>query len=156
MINTQLHKDIVTKLIAEALPNNDVAYVESVVTPETVTRRAGFASLLQATDQIKPAPSNFMDWVRNGWDSLHAALSEQKVTMREVVADGNQVIAHYTYTAKHAGTFASAPATGKTIHWDEIGIFKFNNDDKLIDMWYMIDELRVAEELGHQLLQATK
>lgn len=151
MTNTQLHKEIVTKLIAEALPNNDVTYVESVVTPTTITRRAGFASLLQATDNIAPGPSKFMDWVHNGWDSLHAALSDQVVTMREVVADGDKVIAHYTYTAKHSGTFASAPATDKEIHWDEIGIFKFNEDDKLVDMWYMIDELRVAQELGHTL-----
>jgi hypothetical protein len=155
MTNTQLHKEIVTKLISEALPNNDVAYVESVVTPKTITRRAGFASLLQATMNITPEPSNFMDWVRNGWDELHQSLSQQQVTMREVVADGNQVIAHYTYSAVHSGRFANAPATGKTIHWDEIGIFKFNDDDKLTDMWYMIDELRVAEELGHQL-QLTK
>ena len=49
------------------------------------------------------------------------------------------------------GDFASAPATDKEIHWDEIGIFKFNEDDKLVDMWYMIDELRIAQELGHTL-----
>lgn len=151
MTNTQLHKDIVTNLITKALPTNDVEYVKSVVTPETVTRRAGFATLLQTTDNVAPITRNFMDWVLNGWDDLHSALSDQQVEMTEIVAEGDQVIAHFLYTAKHSGTFASAPATGKTIHWDEIGIFKFNDEDKLIDMWYMIDELRVAEELGHQL-----
>lgn len=92
MTNTQLHKDIVTNLITKALPTNDVEYVKSVVTPETVTRRAGFATLLQTTDNVAPITRNFMDWVLNGWDDLHSALSDQQVEMTEIVAEGDQVL----------------------------------------------------------------
>lgn len=71
--------------------------------------------------------------------------------MKEVVADGNRVTAHYYYAAIHRGEFAGQLGTGKTSHWDEIGIFEFNFDDQITDKWYMIDELCVAEEFGHQL-----
>ncbi|WP_225351152.1 hypothetical protein [Lactiplantibacillus paraplantarum] len=53
-MNTNLkNKEIVEKLIVDALVNNDVATVKKLVDPTAVTHRAGFASLYQATgDEI--------------------------------------------------------------------------------------------------------
>lgn len=148
--NTQNRK-IVEKLIVEALVNNDVATVKQLVDPMAVTHRAGFASLYAATGDAIPQDGNFMDWMRNGWDVLHAALSDQKVNVETIVAENNQVMAHFHYNVLHSGTFTKMPATNKRIEWDEIGIFKFNDQGKIQEMWYMIDELRVAQELGHTL-----
>ncbi|MCW1908910.1 ester cyclase [Lactiplantibacillus paraplantarum] len=151
-MNTNLkNKEIVEKLIVDALVNNDVATVKKLVDPTAVTHRAGFASLYQATGDEIPQDGNFMDWMREGWDVLHAALSDQKVKVESIVAEDNQVIAHFHYNVLHSGTFTKMPATNKRIEWDEIGIFKFNDQGLVQEMWYMIDELRVAQELGHQL-----
>lgn len=157
MMNTnKQNKEIVEKLILDALVNNDVATVKALVSETAVTHRAGFASLYQATGDAIPQDGNFMDWVRDGWDVLHAALGDQKVTVETIVAENNQVIAHFHYNVLHQGTFTKMPATHKRIVWDEIGIFKFNDEGKIEEMWYMIDELRVAQELGHKLDESVK
>ena len=153
MNTTKENKTIVEKLIVDALVNNDVATVKDLVDSSAVTHRAGFASLYQATGDAIPQDGNFMDWMRDGWDVLHAALSDQKVRVESIVAEDNQVIAHFHYNVLHSGTFTGMPATNKRIEWDEIGIFKFNDQGKVQEMWYMIDELRVAQELGHRLDQ---
>lgn len=122
-MNTNLkNKEIVEKLIVDALVNNDVATVKKLVDPTAVTHRAGFASLYQAMGDEIPQDGNFMDWMREGWDVLHAALSDQKVKVESIVAEDNQVIAHFHYNVLHSGTFTKMPATNKRIEWDEIGI----------------------------------
>ncbi|NLR10350.1 MULTISPECIES: ester cyclase [Lactobacillaceae] len=153
MNTAQQNKAIVKQLILEALVDNDVTTVKQLVAADAVTHRAGFASLYRATGDAIPQDGNFMDWVRDGWDVLHAALGDQRVTVVDIVADDRQVMAHFHYNVLHQGTFTQMPATNKRIEWDEIGIFKFNDQGKIQEMWYMIDELRVAQELGHRLDQ---
>lgn len=151
MNTNEKNREIVKELIVDALVNNDVETVKQLVDSTAVTHRAGFASLYKATGDAIPQDGNFMDWMRDGWDVLHDALSDQKVTIESIVAEDNQVIAHFHYNVLHSGTFTKMPATDKRIEWDEIGIFKFNERGKIKEMWYMIDELRVALELGHKL-----
>lgn len=157
MMNTNKeNKAIVEKLIVDVLVNNDIETVKDLVASSAVTHRAGFASLYQATGDAIPQDGNFMDWMQAGWDVLHAALSDQKMRVDTIVAEDNQVMAHFHYNVLHSGTFTKMPATNQRIEWDEIGIFKFNDQGKVQEMWYMIDELRVAQELRHKLDQAVK
>ncbi|MCB5221456.1 hypothetical protein EFP35_16345 [Lactiplantibacillus pentosus] len=151
MDNLKNNKDIAVKFLADALPNNDVEYVKSIITDQTVTHRAGFAALYEATGFPIAKDGNFLEWVENGWSLLHSALTKQHVEMRHVVAEENKVILQYHYTVMHSGDFAGMPATGKKIEWDEVGILQFNNQGKIVEMWYMCEEMKVATELGYKL-----
>lgn len=151
MNTTQKNKDMVRELIVNALVNNDIDTVKKIVDPNAVTHRAGFASLYAATGDAIPQDGNFLEWMRDGWDILHGALSDQKVEVEQIVSEKNQVIAHFHYNVLHSGNFTGMPATNKRIEWDEIGIFEFNEQGKIQEMWYMIDELGVAQKLGHHL-----
>lgn len=46
-------------------------------------------------------------------------------------------------TALHSGNFGGADATNRRVDWDEAG--------KITDMWYLVEEMKVATELGYQL-----
>ncbi|MCF1784363.1 ester cyclase [Lactobacillus mulieris] len=151
MNNLDKNKAVVEKLIVDALPNNNVDFVKTVVTPETVTHRVGFADLYEATGDAIPQDGNFMEWMRDGWDVLHAALSDQKVEMKHMVAEDNKVIAQFHYNATHSGTFAGQAGDNKKITWDEFGIFIFNEEGKITEMWYYITELSAALQLGYKL-----
>ncbi|MFF2885151.1 ester cyclase [Bacillus toyonensis] len=145
------NKEIVRKFITEALPTNNVDYVRQVVSKDAVTHRAGFAALYAATGDAIPKKGNFLDWMTAGWAVLHGALSDQKVEMKHVVAEGNKVIAQFHYYVTHKGTFVGMPATNKRIEWDEVGIFEFNDDGQITDMWYMCEEIKLAMEIGFKL-----
>ncbi|AYM02259.1 ester cyclase [Levilactobacillus yiduensis] len=151
MTDLTKNKQVAVTLLAKAMPENDVAYVRQVVTPTTTTHRAGFAALYDATGFPIPKDGNFLDWMTQGWSVLHAALSDQTVEMKHVVAEGNQVMLQYHMTALHSGNFAGADATNQRVDWDEVGILTFNEDGKITDMWYLVEEMKVATELGYQL-----
>ena len=151
MSQLEKNKEIVRKFITEALPTNDIEYVRQAVSKDAVTHRAGFAALYEATGDTIPKGGNFLEWMRDGWDVLHSALSDQKVEMKHVVAEGNKVIAQFHYYVTHKGIFVGMPATNKRVEWDEVGIFEFNDEGKITDMWLMCEEVKLAMDLGFKL-----
>ena len=144
-------KDIVIRLLADALPAGDISYVRSVVSHDCVTNRAGFTALYAATGDPIPQKGNFLQWMETGWAPLSAALGDQKVEMQNVVAEGNKVMAQYHYSVLHKGTFCGKPATDKRIEWDEVAIINFDDKGMITEMWYMCEELKLALELGFKL-----
>lgn len=151
MNSLEKNKEIALKFIVNALPVNDVDYVKKVVDSEAVTHRAGFAALYAATGDAIPQEGKFMDWMKDGWEVLHQALSNQKVEVKHAVAQENKVILQFHYWATHSGTFAGMLATGKRVEWDEVGIFEFNDEGKITDMWFLCEEMKLATEIGYKL-----
>ena len=73
------------------------------------------------------------------------------MSIRHVVAEGNQVMLQYHMTALHQGNFASAPATHKRVEWDEVSVITFGADGKISDLWFMCEEMRLTTEIGYRL-----
>ncbi|HCI5682779.1 TPA: ester cyclase [Klebsiella variicola subsp. variicola] len=138
-------------LIEDAMPNGRFDVIRELVSKTAVTERAGFASLYNALGDAIPERGNFLEWLENGWKPLSEALGGQKVTMHHVVGDGNTVMMKWFYEVQHKGTFVGAPATHKTITWEEVGIAQFNNDGKIENMWFMCEELKLAVQIGYEL-----
>ena len=149
--DTETNKRIVENLLSKALPNGDLDFIKKVVSPNCITHRAGFAALYEATSDAIPQKGNFLEWVETGWKPLSEALGEQKVTIENIVAEKNTVIAQYHYSVLHKGTFVGKPATQKRVEWDEVAIIRFGTDGKITDMWYMCEELKLALQLGFAL-----
>ena len=145
------NKNVVAKLLSEALPDGDMNFIKEVVSPDCITHRAGFASLYAATSDAIPQKGNFLQWVEKGWKPLSEALGEQHVEIRHIVGERNVVMAQYHYSVKHKGTFVGMEATNKKMEWDETAIIHFGEDGKITDMWYMCDELGLARQLGFSL-----
>lgn len=49
-----------------------------------------------------------------------------------MIAEGNKVAVHWTFTGTHRGEFQGIPATGKTISWTGIGIYTLM-DGKIVE-----------------------
>ncbi|MGB9175576.1 MAG: ester cyclase [Methanoregula sp.] len=63
-----------------------------------------------------------------------AAFHGLHVTIDEIVADGNTVIARFTACGTHNGEFMSVPPTGKAITLMAIEIFR-GKDGKIVGLW---------------------
>ncbi|MGW2328495.1 ester cyclase [Streptomyces sp. NPDC001700] len=76
--------------------------------------------------------------------------AEQTGETRDIVSSGNTVMLQYRMSALHSGTFAGAPATGKRVEWDEIGVPHFDDEGKITDLWFMCQELSLDEQIGYK------
>ncbi|MFJ9711717.1 ester cyclase [Streptomyces sp. NPDC101234] len=146
----QRNLDNTLLLLQDAMPNGDFDLIRSLVTPDAPIRRAGFADLYALTGDAIPQGGNFVEWLETGWKVLSGVLTDQTAQARDIVASGNTVMLQFHMSALHTGTFAGAPATGKRVEWDEIGVLHFDDDGKITDLWFMCQELGLAEQLGYR------
>ncbi|WP_181456747.1 ester cyclase [Pseudomonas fluorescens] len=145
------NKETFRRLIEEAMPNGQLDVIRDMVTPECVTLRAGFANLYNAIGDAIPERGNFLNWLEAGWKPLSEAFGGQKMKVDHVVGDGDTVMMKWHMQIVHRGPFAGAPATQKTIDWEEIGIAHFNEEGKIETLWFMCEELKLAVNIGYKL-----
>lgn len=153
MNNAQVarNKETFRRLLEEAMPNGQLDVIRDMVTPECVTLRAGFANLYNAIGDAIPERGNFLKWLEAGWKPLSEALGDQKMKVDTIAGDGNTVMMKWHMQIVHKGPFAGAPATHKTIDWEEIGIAHFNDEGKIETLWFMCEELKLAVNIGYKL-----
>lgn len=78
---------------------------------------------------------------------LFAAFPDDKVTIGEIVADGDMVAYRATESGTHQAEFLGIPATGKHATWTEIQFFRIQ-DGKVAEHWIDIDIFSWFQQLG--------
>ena len=83
------------------------------------------------------------------FDRMHAAFSELRVTIQDIIAQDDRVCVRWLCTAKHTGGGLGIPATGKTVRISGITIIRMANE-KAVEAWQNWDMLGMMEQLqGH-------
>jgi predicted ester cyclase len=71
-------------------------------------------------------------------------VSSERVTL---VADGDRVVHHGRVTSTHSGAFLGVPASGRHVTFDQIEIWRIEND-KIVEHWGGLAEVeRLYDEL---------
>jgi steroid delta-isomerase-like uncharacterized protein len=65
--------------------------------------------------------------VKQAVQLLHAAFSPLAVTLDELIAEGDQVVARWTAAGVHTGVFLGIPATGQHVQFTGINIYRIAN-----------------------------
>lgn len=79
--------------------------------------------------------------------ACRAAFEHLNVTVEDMVAEGNTVVARFTARGVHKGNFMDLPATGKPITMTGIEIFRIK-DGKIIELWGEANLLGLMQQLG--------
>ena len=77
-----------------------------------------------------------------------AAFPDVHVTIEDLIAEGDKVVARIRASATNTGPFSGKPPTGKKIQLLSIRIFQVAGG-KIIDTWAMQDRLGLMEQLGY-------
>jgi steroid delta-isomerase-like uncharacterized protein len=65
----------------------------------------------------------------------------------DLIAENDLVAARLTLRGTHNGPFAGQPATGRTISWSSIRIYRLT-EGKVVETWAMQDRLSLLEQVG--------
>ncbi len=79
--------------------------------------------------------------------TCRAAFEHLNVTIEDIIAEGNNVVARFTARGIHKGNFMGLPATGKPITMTGIEIFRIK-DGKIIELWGEVNLLGLMQQLG--------
>ena len=76
-----------------------------------------------------------------------ATLSEAKLTVDDMVAEGDKVVTRWTMTALHSGEFMGVPPTNQLITMHGIIIDRFV-DGRVAEAWESFDMYGLMTQLG--------
>jgi steroid delta-isomerase-like uncharacterized protein len=75
------------------------------------------------------------------------AFPDSRVTIDDMIAEGDQVVTKKTFTGTHTGEFAGIPATGKPVTLQFVDIMRLR-DGKIVEHWNCIDQLSFMQQIG--------
>ena len=79
-------------------------------------------------------------------DSVHGALDGYRCTIRDLVAEDDQVFARMLFAGVHAGELMGFPATGERVQWDGCALFTFRAE-RSARVWVLGDLESLQEQL---------
>ncbi|MET7338913.1 ester cyclase [Nonomuraea sp. NPDC005650] len=85
------------------------------------------------------------------WEMLLRAFPDIQVTLEDLVAEGDKIVARQTVTGTNSGEYRGMPPTGKSVTYNEIFIARFA-DGQVIEVWGVVDVYAQLRQLG--LIQA--
>ncbi len=88
-----------------------------------------------------------MDGLKRGYASFLNAFPDLQVTVEDMIAEGDKVVAFKTLTGTHRGTHLGVPPTGKRVTYQIISIYRIK-DGKITAYWGLQDELSLKRQFG--------
>lgn len=94
-----------------------------------------------------PGVADGIDANRAFWAGVFSAFPDIKVVVHDVVAEGDRVAGRFEYTATHQGPFLGIPASGRTVSFQSIDIWRVENG-LLAEHWDQINMDDLFRQLG--------
>jgi predicted ester cyclase len=77
-----------------------------------------------------------------------AAFPDFRLSIDDIIAEGDRVVVRSTATATHRGAFCGVPPTGLRVRWTAIDIIRLA-DGKQVEHWGNQETLEVLHQLNH-------
>jgi predicted ester cyclase len=81
------------------------------------------------------------------WAMLLRVYPDIHLTVEDVIAEGDKVVARNTVTGTHQGEFMGLAPTGNPVTYNEIFIFRFV-DGRVAETWGVVDVYAQMKQLG--------
>ena len=94
-----------------------------------------------------PTPGPGIQEMNNVITTCRAAFHGLKVTVDDILAEGDKVTARFTARGTHNGEFMGVPPTGKEITMTGIEIFLIK-DGKIAELWGEANLMGLIQQLG--------
>ncbi len=136
-MSTEDNKAAIRRLL-DGLNQKDVAVVDELCTPDFVLHDPGSplpAGGIRSREDYKQYLSGFL-----------ASLPGQ-FTTDDMIAEGEKVVARWTYRGTHQGQWRGVSPTGKAVTFTATSTYRFV-DGKLAESWQNVDNLGVLRQLG--------
>jgi len=119
----------------------EAAVMREILSPDYQRLRGGMANLA--------ANALGQDFPQTG-HGLRGAFPDREDVIEEIIAEGDRVGMIWRLKGTHRGHLFGIAPTGKKIDIWEIGVFRLA-DGKIIEGWFMADEVGVLRQLGVNL-----
>jgi steroid delta-isomerase-like uncharacterized protein len=133
-MSTEHHKQIIRQLFAEVSNKHNPAAAGEFWSENYVNRTDPHQAV-----GIAPLQASLTN--------LYAAFPDFHEKIRDLIAEGDKVVAYVTVTGTHQGSFMGMPPSGRTFSVELMEIFRLEAG-KVQEMWIVNDMLGLLQQLG--------
>ena len=131
------NKSIVQRYVDELQNAHSLDNIEDIFAEDFVDQMASSGGLFVGG----------MDGLKRGYAAFLNAFPDLHVTVENMIAEGDTVVAFKTLTGTHRGTHLGVPPTDKRIRYQIVSIYRIKNG-KIAGYWGIQDELSLRRQLG--------
>lgn len=132
---TEMNKTTVYRVFEELINQENRAVIDEVFAPDVVIHDPMMGTAV-GTNSFRQLMSVF-----------DAAFPGHRVTVEQVLADGEFVSVLHTHTAVHNGPFMEIPPTGRQVKVGGLELFRLCNG-KIVEFWRKDDDVSLLMQLG--------
>jgi steroid delta-isomerase-like uncharacterized protein len=122
-------------------------YVEAVWNQQQVDRADEFMAPDFLDHASLPGQAPGLEGWKKKWAMYLAGIPDLRVTIEELVAEGDKVGVRRTYEGTHQGELLGVPPTGNHVQIGGISIFRLAGG-KIAESWEQVDLLALMRQLG--------
>jgi steroid delta-isomerase-like uncharacterized protein len=94
-----------------------------------------------------PVEATGADALKEVFARLHHAYPDLHVTVEDLIEEGDKVVGRNSISGTHQGEYMGIPPTGKTVTYNEIMVFRFENG-RIAETWGVVDVFSQLKQLG--------
>ena len=102
---------------------------------------------IHSHDPVNPQDTIGLDNARSEYRMWRGAF-DFAFTVEDVLAQGDQACARWTWNATHKGDFLGIPPTGRQVTMTGMTLFRFTDNGKIAETWWQHDQLGLMQQLG--------
>lgn len=137
--DTEHNKALFKSFVQEVMNKGDLSVVDELLSPDFVEH-----------EPMPPGTPAGREGCKAFFAMFHKAFPDTKVTIDQLIAEGDKVVALETWTGTNKGPFMGAPATGKTVSFQCVDIVLMK-DGKAVEHWGAADRLGMMQQLHPEM-----
>ncbi len=130
------NKALVQRFIEEVWNGHNYAMIDEIFAADHVNH-----------DPADPNAAGGPQGAREFVETLHAAFPDAKITIDDIIAEGDRVVIRWHSSGTHEGELMGIPASGKVAHTTGIGIDRIV-DGRIVESWTNWDTLGMLAQIG--------
>lgn len=131
----EANRAAVRRLLDEVFAKGNTAAFLEMLAPDVVFHLAGYPEPFRGNQAVK------------AWADEYLAAFAVTLSIHDVIAEGEDVVARWTIVAHHRGEYMGIPPTGRRVTFTSVEWFRFR-DGKASEIWNAFDVLDVVQQLG--------
>jgi predicted ester cyclase len=138
-MSAEANKELVRRYLEEAPAHPEI--YDEILAASFRVHAIHHATISVDTEECGPEP------LKRLATGLQAVWSDNRITVDELIAEGDRVMARWTFHGIHTGEAFGVPPTGKLVAYAGINIFRIE-DGRLAESWDIFDRLWIWQQMG--------
>jgi steroid delta-isomerase-like uncharacterized protein len=134
-MSTEESTAVVRRFLDEVISKGNLAALNATCAPDLVWHGGGVGEF-RSLEEFKQGVSPFF-----------SAFPDLRVTVGDMLREGEKVVCRYTWDGTHRGDFFGVPATGRRVTVGGISVYRMAGG-KIVEEWWLEDLLGLMQQLG--------